>query len=37
VAFPKGNRYMRLRDELGVIYEGTAFVPLFSAPEPSPS
>lgn len=28
-AFPKGNRYLTLRDELGVIYEDTAFAALF--------
>src|SRR5262244_80358 len=30
-AFPKGNVYMRLRDEVGVIYHDEAFAPLFSA------
>lgn len=30
-AFPNGNRSVRLRDELGVIYEDAAFAPLFSA------
>ena len=29
-AFPKGNLYLPLRDELGVIYQDTAFAPLFS-------
>jgi hypothetical protein len=29
-AFPKGNVYMRRRDEIGAIYEDTAFAPLFS-------
>lgn len=29
-AFPNGNRYLRLRDELGVFYEDTAFAALFS-------
>ncbi|HZA22996.1 MAG TPA: IS1182 family transposase, partial [Dehalococcoidia bacterium] len=29
-AFPKGNLYMRIRDELGAIYQDTAFAPLFS-------
>src|SRR5262249_1052871 len=29
--FPEGNVYMRLRDELGVIYDDEAFGPLFSA------
>jgi transposase len=28
-AFPKGNRYVRLRDELGPLYEDEAFVDLF--------
>lgn len=28
-AFPKGNVYMRLRDELGGIYEDASFAPLF--------
>jgi transposase len=28
--FPKGNLYMRLRDELGAIYEDGAFASLFS-------
>lgn len=28
-AFPKGNRYLTLRDELGVIYEDSAFAALF--------
>jgi transposase len=28
-AFPKGNLYMRLRDELGTIYQNEAFAPLF--------
>jgi transposase len=28
-AFPKGNFYLRLRDELGTIYENEAFAPLF--------
>jgi transposase len=28
-AFPKGNVYMRLRDELGPIYADPAFAPLF--------
>jgi transposase len=28
-AFPKGNAYMRLRDELGILYEDTDFVALF--------
>jgi len=29
-AFPKGNPYMRLRDEMGSLYEDEMFVPLFS-------
>src|ERR671923_165689 len=29
-AFPRGTRWMRLRDELGVIYEDGAFQPLCS-------
>ena len=28
-AFSKGNPYMTLRDELGVIYEDQIFAPLF--------
>lgn len=28
-AYPKGNVYMRLRDELGSLYEDEAFAPLF--------
>ena len=28
-AFPKGNVYMQMRDEIGVIYEDPLFVPLF--------
>jgi transposase len=31
-AFPQGNRYLTLRDELGVIYEDNLFAALFSAP-----
>lgn len=31
-AFPKGNHYMTLRDELGVIYEDDLFAELFSVP-----
>jgi len=30
-AFPKGNRYLALRDELGAIFEDRAFTALFSA------
>ena len=26
-AFPKGNRYMRMRDELGTIYDDKALRP----------
>lgn len=29
-AFPKGNPYLRVRDELGPIYEDRAFADLFS-------
>src|SRR5690348_5819081 len=29
-AFPKGNRYMAMRDVLGQIYEDASFAPLFS-------
>ncbi|NJM71609.1 MAG: transposase [Scytonema sp. RU_4_4] len=29
VAFPKGNKYIRMRDELGVFYSDEAFAPLF--------
>jgi transposase len=29
-AFPRGNVYMRLRDEIGVIYQDEAFAALFS-------
>jgi transposase len=29
-AFPKGNVYLRLRDEVGVFYADKAFAPLFS-------
>jgi transposase len=36
-AFPKGNPYMTLRDELGVIYEDRAFAPLFSSPRGRPA
>jgi transposase len=38
-AFPKGNVYVRLRDELGVIYRDSEFAELFSwlgRPEESP-
>ena len=30
-AFPEGNIYMRMRDELGVFYSDSDFIPLFSA------
>ena len=30
-AFPKGNPYMRMRDELGVLYQDAAFAALFPA------
>ncbi len=30
-AFPRGNVYMRLRDELGTIYEDYLFAALFPA------
>jgi transposase len=30
-AFPKGNPYMRMRDELGVFYQDAAFAALFPA------
>ncbi len=29
-AFPKGNLYLRIRDELGTIYEDSLFADLFS-------
>jgi transposase len=29
-SFPKGNRYMRLRDALGTIFDDDAFLDLFS-------
>src|SRR5436309_13669045 len=29
-AFPKGNPYMRMRDELGVFYQDEAFAALFA-------
>ncbi len=29
-AYPKGNVYMRVRDELGVIYDDHSFAPLFA-------
>jgi hypothetical protein len=30
-AFPRGNGYMRLRDELGTVYDDQLFAPLFPA------
>jgi transposase len=30
-AFPKGNVYMKMRDELGVLYKDSDFAPLFSS------
>ena len=30
-AFPRGNVYMRMRDELGTIYDDQLFAPLFPA------
>ena len=30
-AFPKGNPYMRMRDDLGVFYQDEAFAALFPA------
>ena len=30
LAFPKGNIYLRMRDELGVFYEDQCFSSLFS-------
>ena len=35
--FPKGNRYMRLRDELGPIYTDDHFAALYPAGGSSPS
>jgi transposase len=29
-SFPKGNRYMRLRDALGIIFEDSEFKDLFA-------
>ena len=29
-AYPKGNVFMRMRDELGTMYQDEAFAPLFS-------
>jgi transposase len=36
-AFPKGNSYMTLRDELGVIYEDLTFAPLFDSSRGRPA
>lgn len=36
-AFPKGNPYMTLRDELGVIYEDDAFASLFTSTRGRPA
>jgi len=30
-AFPKGNIYLRLRDEIGTIFDDPMFAPLFPA------
>jgi transposase len=30
-AFPKGNRYMQMRDTLGTVYTNTAFADLYPA------
>jgi transposase len=34
-AFPKGNKYMRLRDELGVFYQDEEFADLYPNKGPS--
>jgi transposase len=34
-AFPKGNPFMTMRDELGVFFEDAQFVALFAAQGPS--
>ena len=36
-AFPKGNPYMTLRDELGVVYEDRVFAPLFRSTRGRPA
>jgi transposase len=36
-AFPKGNPYLTLRDELGVIYEDSTFAPFFGSPRGRPA
>ncbi|MCP4544397.1 MAG: IS1182 family transposase [Chloroflexi bacterium] len=35
--FPKGNPYLMLRDQLGVIYEDERFAPLFTSPRGRPA
>jgi transposase len=30
-AFPKGNRYMRMRDELGTLFEDSQFTTVYAA------
>ena len=37
VAFPKGNAYLTLRDEIGVIYEDELFAPLFASTRGRPA
>jgi len=36
-AFPKGNPYVTLRDELGVLYRDVLFAPLFASPRGRPA
>jgi transposase len=36
-AFPKGNRYLTLRDELGVLYEDSVFATLFDTSQGRPA
>jgi transposase len=36
-AFPKGNAYLTLRDELGVVYEDELFAPLFESSRGRPA
>ena len=36
-AFPRGNPYITLRDELGVIYEDRIFAPLFQSTRGRPA
>jgi transposase len=31
-AFPKGNRYLQMRDLPGVVYSDASFAPLISSP-----